>query len=91
MLGSILVGLIAGWLAGELARGDGYGVVPDIVLGLVGGLVGGRLFGVHPHHLLGSLMISTVGATALVVSARILTGDLWHDSRARMRYQSGSF
>jgi len=79
MIASILVGLVAGWLAGKLIRGRGYGVLADIFLGLVGGVVGGWMFaafGVHAHHLFGAIMISTLGATALVMGTRALTGEL---------------
>ncbi|MGO9602908.1 MAG: GlsB/YeaQ/YmgE family stress response membrane protein [Candidatus Binataceae bacterium] len=79
MIASILVGLVAGWLAGKLIRGRGYGVLADIFLGLIGGVVGGWMFaafGVHAHHLFGAIMISTLGATALVMGTRALTGEL---------------
>jgi len=79
MIASILVGLFAGWLAGKLIRGRGYGVLADIFLGLIGGVVGGWMFaafGVHAHHLFGAIMISTLGATALVMGTRALTGEL---------------
>jgi len=75
----ILVGLISGWLAGHIIRGHGYGVVADILLGLVGGVIGGWMFGafgVHPQHFLGAIMVSTLGATALVMATRMLTGEL---------------
>jgi uncharacterized membrane protein YeaQ/YmgE (transglycosylase-associated protein family) len=75
MLGSILIGLLAGWFAGQIIRGGGYGVLADILLGLVGGVIGGWLFGafgVHAHHFIGSLIISTVGAAALVMSTHII-------------------
>ncbi|MGO9454447.1 MAG: GlsB/YeaQ/YmgE family stress response membrane protein [Candidatus Binataceae bacterium] len=79
MIASILVGLVAGWLAGKLIRGRGYGVLADIFLGLIGGVIGGWMFaafGVHAHHLFGAIMISTLGATALVMGTRALTGEL---------------
>ncbi len=79
MLHSILIGLVAGWLAGQIIRGDGYGMLADILLGLVGGVIGGAffaVFGVHAHHLLGALIVSTVGATALVMTTRIIRGEL---------------
>jgi uncharacterized membrane protein YeaQ/YmgE (transglycosylase-associated protein family) len=78
MLGSIFIGLVSGWLAGEIVSGEGYGVVGDILLGLVGGVIGGWLFGafgMHAHHLIGALIVSTIGATALVWGAHLLNGD----------------
>ncbi len=79
MIGSIIVGLLAGWLAGILIRGDGYGMLADIVLGLVGGVIGGWIFGVlglHASHLLGSLIVSTVGAATLVMATRAIRHEL---------------
>jgi uncharacterized membrane protein YeaQ/YmgE (transglycosylase-associated protein family) len=79
MIGSIIVGLLAGWMAGQLIRGDGYGVLADILLGLVGGVIGGWMFGVfgiHAHHLIGSLIVSTIGASALVMATRAVRHEL---------------
>jgi uncharacterized membrane protein YeaQ/YmgE (transglycosylase-associated protein family) len=79
MVGSIIVGLIAGWMAGQLIRGDGYGMFADILLGLVGGVIGGWMFGVlgiHAHHLIGSLIVSTIGASALVMATRAVHREL---------------
>jgi uncharacterized membrane protein YeaQ/YmgE (transglycosylase-associated protein family) len=79
MIGSIIVGLLAGWLAGQMIRGGGYGMFADILLGLVGGVVGGWMFGVlgvHAHHMLGSLIVSTIGASALVMATRAIRHEL---------------
>jgi uncharacterized membrane protein YeaQ/YmgE (transglycosylase-associated protein family) len=79
MIGSIIVGLLAGWLAGQIIRGDGYGVLADILLGLVGGVVGGWMFavvGLHANHMLGSLIVSTIGASALVMATRAIRHEL---------------
>jgi uncharacterized membrane protein YeaQ/YmgE (transglycosylase-associated protein family) len=82
MISSIIVGLIAGWLAGKMMRGDGYGFVCDILLGLVGGVVGGWMFGafgIHAHHMVSSIIVATLGASALVFAARAATGELFDD------------
>lgn len=76
MLYSILVGLIAGWLAGQVMKGGGYGVLMDILLGLVGGVIGGWLFGalgIWPAGgLVGSIVVSFVGAVILVGVTRMV-------------------
>jgi len=76
MLFSILVGLIAGWLAGQVMKGGGYGPLVDIVLGLVGGIIGGGVFnllGVWPGGgLIGSIIVSFVGAVILIWLTRVL-------------------
>jgi len=75
----VVVGLIVGWLAGLIMKGSGYGLVGDIALGLVGAVVGGWLFGLaapaaEPSGLLGSIVVATIGAIALIVVARLLSG-----------------
>ncbi|MGO9604155.1 MAG: GlsB/YeaQ/YmgE family stress response membrane protein [Candidatus Binataceae bacterium] len=70
MLGTIIIGIIAGWLAGKLMQGGGYGLIGDLILGLVGGVVGGWIFGelnvAGPSGVIGSLVTATVGAIILV-------------------------
>jgi uncharacterized membrane protein YeaQ/YmgE (transglycosylase-associated protein family) len=72
----IVVGLIAGWLAGQVMKGGSYGVLMDIVLGILGGLVGGWFFGLFNlwpgRGLIGSIIVSFVGAVLLVWISRKL-------------------
>lgn len=75
----IVVGLIAGWLAGQIMKGSGYGVIGDVVLGLVGAIVGGWLFGLlgpsaEPSGFLGSIVVATIGAVALIFVVRAIRG-----------------
>lgn len=76
MIYSIIVGLIAGWLAGQVMKGGGYGPLMDIVLGLLGGIIGGWLFlslGIWPGAgLVGSIIVSFIGAVILVALTRML-------------------
>jgi uncharacterized membrane protein YeaQ/YmgE (transglycosylase-associated protein family) len=70
MIGTIIVGILAGWLAGKIMSGGGYGVIVDLVLGLVGGVLGGWIFAqlnvAGPSGLIGSLVVATIGAIILV-------------------------
>jgi uncharacterized membrane protein YeaQ/YmgE (transglycosylase-associated protein family) len=69
MLGTIIVGLIAGWLAGVLMRGSGYGFLVDLLLGLIGAVIGGWIFGALGIVVVGGigyLAMSTIGAVVLV-------------------------
>ena len=70
MIGTIIIGILAGWLAGKVMQGGGYGLIGDLVLGLVGGVVGGWIFDqlhvVGPSGVIGSLVVATVGAIVLV-------------------------
>ena len=70
----IVVGLIAGWLAGQVMKGGGYGILVDIILGILGGIVGGWVFGLlglHASGLIGTIIVSFVGAVMLVWISRL--------------------
>ncbi len=47
MIGTIILGLLAGWITGLVMRGSGYGVIADIILGLVGAVLGRWIFHAH--------------------------------------------
>ena len=72
----IVVGLIAGALAGRVVSGHGYGVVGDIVVGVLGAFVGGwfiaPLLGVGGGGVMMSLLISLIGAIALLWLLRLV-------------------
>jgi uncharacterized membrane protein YeaQ/YmgE (transglycosylase-associated protein family) len=75
LIWAILIGLIAGWLAGTVMKGRGYGPLIDIVLGIVGGMVGRIVFailGLTAWGLVGSIVVSFVGAVILIALARKL-------------------
>ncbi|HEV2348467.1 MAG TPA: GlsB/YeaQ/YmgE family stress response membrane protein [Terriglobia bacterium] len=78
LLSLLGVGLMAGWLTGKIMRGAGYGVLADIVLGILGAVTGGQIvhwlgYPVRGGYLY-SLGIATLGAVALTIIFRILTG-----------------
>ena len=75
MLGTIILGLIAGWIAGLAMRGSGFGVIADIIIGLVGAVIGRWIFsfiGASPHGRIGYLAMSVVGAIVLVALVHAL-------------------
>jgi uncharacterized membrane protein YeaQ/YmgE (transglycosylase-associated protein family) len=75
----IIVGLVSGWLAGKIINGVGYGMFCDIMLGLIGGVVGGIIFeilGVRAHNFVGAVLMSTAGATALIIATRIMRDEI---------------
>jgi uncharacterized membrane protein YeaQ/YmgE (transglycosylase-associated protein family) len=78
MLGTIIIGILAGWLAGKLMRGRGFGLIGDLVLGLIGGVLGGWIFTElnvpGPNGMIGSLAIATIGAVILVWIAHTIRG-----------------
>jgi uncharacterized membrane protein YeaQ/YmgE (transglycosylase-associated protein family) len=45
IIGTLVIGLVAGWLAGRIVKGRGFGVIGNLVVGVIGALLGGFLFG----------------------------------------------
>lgn len=77
MIGTVILGLIAGWIAGLAMRGSGFGIVADIIIGLVGAVIGRWIFdlvGATPHGRLGYLAMSVVGAIVLVALVHAIRG-----------------
>jgi len=71
----LVVGLVAGWLAGKVMKGRGYGLGVDMVLGLVGSVVGGLILGqvvTGEVGLLGSILVSFLGACLVIMMARFV-------------------
>ncbi len=69
MIGTIILGLIAGWITGLLMRGSGFGIVADIIVGLIGAVIGRWLFGalgIVQVGTIGYLLMSVIGAVILV-------------------------
>lgn len=77
MLWFLIVGLIAGWLAGVISKGSGFGLWGDLVTGVVGAFVGGFLFnliGISTYGVIGSIVVSTIGAIIFLWVLRMFTG-----------------
>jgi uncharacterized membrane protein YeaQ/YmgE (transglycosylase-associated protein family) len=77
MIGTIFLGMIAGWIAGLVMRGSGFGIIANIILGLVGAVVGRWIFdliGAEPHGNLGHLVMSVIGAIVLVAIVHAVRG-----------------
>ena len=75
LIWAVVIGLIAGWLAGKVMKGRGYGVLMDIVLGIVGGVIGRFVFGLlglSSWNVIGSIVVSFVGAVILIWLVRQL-------------------
>jgi len=75
LIWAVVIGLIAGWLAGTVMKGRGYGVLMDIVLGIVGGVIGRFVFGLlglSSWNVIGSIVVSFVGAVILIWLVRQL-------------------
>ena len=74
LIGTVLIGIAAGWLAGKIMKGGGFGMAGDLVLGILGSVVGRWIFGMLGLYsgggLVGELVVSTAGAVALVALVR---------------------
>ena len=69
LLGSILIGILAGWLAGKLMRGGGFGCLWNLVLGVIGGIIGSQALswlGITWGGCLGQLGTAVVGAVIVL-------------------------
>jgi len=68
LIGMIIVGLLAGWIAEQVMKRN-HGLWANLGVGIVGALLGGFLagvLGIHFYGLIGSLVISTLGAILLL-------------------------
>jgi uncharacterized membrane protein YeaQ/YmgE (transglycosylase-associated protein family) len=75
LIGSIIIGCLAGFCAGKLMKGGGFGFIMNLVLGLFGGLVGGWLFeqlDIAWGGLFGQLGTAIVGAVAILWVASLI-------------------
>lgn len=75
LIGSIILGCLAGFCAGKLMKGGGFGFLMNLLLGLFGGAIGGWLFGllgIEWGGLLGQLGTAIVGAVVILYVASLL-------------------
>ncbi|HYL46034.1 MAG TPA: GlsB/YeaQ/YmgE family stress response membrane protein [Candidatus Limnocylindrales bacterium] len=76
-IGTIVIGLLAGWIAGTVTRGHGFRCIVNVLLGLIGAFIGRWIFlklGIVIWGFFGMLAAATVGAVLLVAVARLLAG-----------------
>src|SRR5262245_2424262 len=72
---SLLSRAVGGWLAGTITRGHGFGFWIDALLGIAGSIIGFivfALFGLCWGGLVGSIVVSTVGAVIVLALARLV-------------------
>lgn len=72
----IVIGLAAGWSARHVMKDGNYGIAGDIVVGVIGALLGGVLFSKASvsagGSVLGTLIVATLGAIALLFGVRLI-------------------
>lgn len=68
IIGAIIIGILAGWIA-EKIMGRNHTLIVNLAVGLAGSLIGAfaaNLVGINFGGWIGSLLVSTVGAVALL-------------------------
>jgi uncharacterized membrane protein YeaQ/YmgE (transglycosylase-associated protein family) len=71
----LIIGILAGWIVGKITRGEGYGLAGNLLIGLIGSWAGSFIFGMTGlavQNALGSVVMSVVGALALLFFFRAL-------------------
>ena len=72
LIGSIIIGCLAGFCAGKVMKGGGFGFLMNLLLGLFGGALGGWLFsllGISWGGILGQLGTAIIGAVLILFIA----------------------
>ena len=73
---AILIGGVAGWLAGKIMKSGTGGILWNIILGILGGFVGTWLLQLltisFASTWIGTIVVSTIGAIALILVSNIL-------------------
>jgi uncharacterized membrane protein YeaQ/YmgE (transglycosylase-associated protein family) len=81
ILGTILIGAIAGWIAEKLTRSD-MGLFMNVIVGIIGSFIGAfianalgiRLDEVFEGWFWGNLLVSVFGAVVLLVILKMIRG-----------------
>ena len=69
MIGSIIIGILAGYIASKIQKGEGSGCLINLFLGVLGGVIGNFLFslaGFSINSIVGELISSIVGAVLIL-------------------------
>ena len=75
LIGSIIIGCLAGFCAGKLMKGGGFGFFMNLLLGLFGGALGCWIFsalGIEWGGILGQLGTAIIGAVVILYVASLL-------------------
>ena len=70
IIGTIIIGAVAGWLGSMVFKGSGLGLLWNIIIGIVGGFVGYWLFGKLNISLgegwIGAILTGAIGALLIL-------------------------
>ena len=77
VIGTIIIGALAGWLGSMVFKGSGLGLLWNIIIGILGGFVGFWLFGKLNISLgegwIGSILTGAIGAIIILFIANLIT------------------
>ena len=69
MIGSVIIGILAGYIASKIQKGESSGCLINLFLGVLGGVIGNFLFslaGFSINSIVGELISSIVGAVLIL-------------------------
>ena len=70
VIGTIIIGALAGWLGSKIFTGSGLGLLWNIIIGILGGFLGYWLFGVLNISLgdgwVGAILTGAIGAIIIL-------------------------
>ena len=78
MIWYLIIGIVAGCMAGYVTNGRSFGLMADLIAGTIGAWLGGAAldaFGLDWAGLLGSLVLSFLGAVILLAFLRLVKSD----------------
>ena len=76
ILGTLLIGAVAGWLGSQLFKGSSLGLIGNIVVGVLGGFVGywglGKLGVSLGTGWIGAILTGAIGAIAILAILNLI-------------------
>ena len=76
IIGTLIIGAIAGWLGSKLFKGSSLGIIGNIVVGIIGSFVGYWLLGMLGINLgsgwIGSILTGAIGAVIILFGLNLV-------------------
>lgn len=76
IIGTLLIGAIAGWLGSQIFKGHGLGLLGNIVVGILGSIVGywvlGKLGVSFGAGILGAILTGALGAIIILAIINLI-------------------
>ena len=77
IIGTLIIGAIAGWLGGTIYKGSGLGIIGNIVVGILGSSVGywllGSILGISlGEGWVGAILTGAIGAIVILFLVNLI-------------------